>query len=127
MRTVFVSMCAVFALSLAVSLFSMYFQTNAIDELETLRMSAIRELETGDRAHFEAAIEKLEKRFDDHLSILELMASHSDLHEAYSYLVDARISLKYGDGDDAGQALAQMGEALEHIREGEKFSLKNLI
>jgi len=127
MRMVTISMCAVFFVSVAVCLLSMSMQTRAIKELEELRISAVRELETGDMDGLKTAIGVLEERFHRYSRRLEFIASHTDLHDVRICLVDARISLQYGDGDDAGQALAQMGEALGHILDIEKISLKNII
>lgn len=127
MRVAIVSMCAVFAASLAVCLLSLSLQTRAISEIDALRDAAVRELDSGDAARLQTALNRLEEKFEHHAGVLELIASHSDLQEARACLADARISLQYGDGDDAGQALAQMGEALDHILDHEKLSLKNII
>ena len=57
---------------------------------------------------------------------MEMLTSHDSLHEVYSELVDARVCLESGDYDDCYRALAQLGEALRHIREMEAVSLSNL-
>lgn len=127
MRGTFISMCAVLAAAIGLCIFSMNVQMESIDQLEKLRISALEKVRSGDTDKTREELKTLSDAFSRRQRKMEIVASHNDLHEAYSYLVDARISLEYGDLDDVGQALAQMGEALAHIREHEKFTINNLI
>lgn len=126
MRSTFISMCAVLCVSLGLGFYSLYTQTKAVDELDDMRAKAIEILRAGDIEKTKDAVTALANVFKEHARTLELLVSHDDIHDAYSHLLDARISLECGDLDDAYQALAQLGEALGHIREHEEFSLANL-
>ena len=127
MRTVFVSMCIVLILSLTLCMFSMSIQLHAINELSILCEKAASAVEDRDSELAARSISHLSEKYDSHAEVLEYFASHDDLHEVYSHLIDARICLEFGDLDDVSQALAQLSETLGHIRAHERFSLKNLI
>jgi len=58
--------------------------------------------------------------------VLETIASHEDMHDAYRQLVDAQNCLLYGDMDDFVRCMAQLGEALEHLRDQEELRLSNI-
>lgn len=126
MRGTFVVMCAVLAVSLSLCFYSMHAQFVALDELDDMRVNALEAVHAGNIEKTTDALVVLANVFEDHAKLLELIASHDALHEAYSHLVDAQISLECNDLDDAYQALAQFGGALDHIREHETFSLANL-
>ena len=126
MKATLISMIAVLAASLALCLYSMYSQFSALDELDHIRAQAIEAVHARDDVHSEELLTQLANVFQDYAHTLEMIASHDDLHEAYSNIVDARISLECGDMDDTYQALAQLGESLEHLRAYEKLSIANI-
>ena len=127
MRAVLISMCVVLILSLTLCIFSMSIQLRAIEKLSDLCKKAAIAVESRDKALAATRISALTEEYHRHMEILEYFASHDDLHEVYSHLIDARVCLQFGDLDDVSQALAQLSETLGHIREHESFSLKNLI
>ena len=126
MRATLIAMCAVLILSLALCLFSLFYQERTLEALNIMRTEAIDLVDGGDA---DAAFEKitaLAAEFKAKSKILELLASHNDLPDAYLHIVAARISIELGDLDDADRELALLGETLEHLQEHEAFTINNL-
>lgn len=126
MRATLIAMCAVLVLSLALCLFSLFYQERSLEALNILRTEAI---DLVDARNEDGAFEKITAlacEFKDKAKILELLASHNDLHDAYLHIVAARISLELGDLDDVDRELALLGETLEHLQDHEAFTINNL-
>jgi hypothetical protein len=126
MRTTLIAMCVVLCVSLVLCFYSMRVQMTALDALDDMRASVLEAVHAGDVQKAEEELVVLANSFREYAQTLELLTSHDDIHDAYSHLVDVRISLECEDLDDAYQALAQLGEALGHLREHEEFTLANL-
>lgn len=124
-RTLWI-LIGVLAASIAVCLFSMFAQFNAIDEMERLNSSAMETAHAGDMESAGTQLVILANMFKDRAKVLEMLASHEDLHEAYSDIVDAQIAIESNDRDDAYQAMTRFNEALEHIREHERLNWRNI-
>ena len=71
--------------------------------------------------------ESLEDIFEGRQAVLEMLASHNDLHETMNSITDAKVALECGDMDDAYQALVRLRGMIEHLRDHERFSLANLL
>ncbi len=126
MRGTFIAMCTVLVCSLALCLFSLFFQHRSLETMDNLRMEAIELVDAKDK---DGAIEKtveLANLFKEKLKIIELLASHNDLHDAYLHIVAAQVSLELGDLDDTYQELALLGETLGHLQNHEAFTIENL-
>lgn len=126
MKATFISMCTVFLLSLALCLFSLFFQDRSIETLDNMRTETIDLVQAQDK---EGALEKLTElanTFKKKAKVLELLASHNDMHDAYLHIVAARISLELNDLDDTYQELTLLGETLEHLQDYEAFTFTNL-
>ena len=126
MRATLIAMCAVLVLALALCLFSLFYQERALEALNILRTEAIDLVDARDARAASDKITTLAAEFKDKSKILELLASHNDLHDAYLHIVAARISLDLGDLDDTYQELSLLGETLEHLQEHEAFTINNL-
>ena len=126
MKATFIGMLVVLAVSLGLCFLSLYYQHDSLQEMDRLRMQAIEHLEARDGDAAQEKLVELANVFKKKAKIIELLASHNDLHEAYLQIVTSQISLETGDMDDAYQALALLGEVLEHLQQHEAFSLENL-
>ena len=93
---------------------------------DLLRVEAETRARAGDDMGAAECLTRLATRWQEERAAMEMLTSHDSLHEVYSELVDARVCLESGDFDDCYRALAQLGEALHHIREMEAVSLSNL-
>jgi hypothetical protein len=119
-------MCAVLAVSLALCLFSLFFQQRTLEGLDRMRSEAVSLINAGDRAGAEEKITQLADSFENRSKILEMIASHNDLHDAYLHIVGAKISLELRDLDDTSKELALLGETLSHLRQHEAFTISNI-
>ena len=125
MRATFISMCAVLILALAACFGSMAAQFRALDRLDALRAEALELVQQKNTNAASAKLTELAAQFDREAA-LAVFAFHDDLHEAFRNVVDAQVALQCGDWDDTQQALAQLREALYHMRQHEGFSFTNL-
>lgn len=127
MRAAFAAMCAVLLSALAVCFFSMGVQGGILEELGAMCDAAVECIDGGDPDAAADAVAELDDVFSEKRGIMELLASHNDLHDAAGFITDAAVALKCGDTDDAYQALMQLKGVLEHLREHESLSLGNLL
>ena len=126
MRKKFITMCILLALSLTLCFFSMHKQLKALDIIDKIRIETVEIIRGDDPQRAKELIVRMANEFQEQSRILELIASHDDLHDVYAYIVDAQIALECEDMDDTYQALMQLGESLKHIQEHEGFSFANL-
>lgn len=59
-------------------------------------------------------------------TLLEMLCAHDDLHEVKERIIQAQICISYTDMEDFYANVSLIGEALEHIRDGEALRLSNL-
>ena len=120
--------CLIIVVLAAVSLcaFSQARVCGVVEEMDILRVEAETRARAGDDTGAAECLTRLASRWQEERAAMEMLTSHDSLHEVYSELVDARVCLESGDFDDCYRALAQLGEALHHIREMEAVSLSNL-
>ena len=126
MRSTFWAMVTVLALSVVLCLFARHAQLNLVEDLTKMNDQAREMIWNEDFAGALALSEKMMRRFDHRRDVLEMVSSHDDLHDTHQHLVDAWVALKCEDKDDACQALAQLSEMLEHLRNHEQITLANL-
>lgn len=126
MKATFIAMCTVLIVSLALCLFSLFYQQRTLEGLDRVRNEAISLVNVGDRAGAEEKITQLADSFENRSKILELIASHNDLHDAYLHIVGAQISLELDDINDTYKELALLGETLSHLRQHEAFTISNI-
>lgn len=126
MRSTFWAMTVVLILSVALCLFARNAQLELVEDLTRMNDQAREMIWNGDLAGALALSEDMMRRFDHRREVLEMVSSHDDLHGTHQQLVDAWVALKCEDKDDACQALAQLSEMLEHLRNHEQITLANL-
>lgn len=127
MKAAFAAMCGVLVLSLMVCAASAWVQGNVLDDMDILCISALECVRREDGEAARGYVDSLERLMDDKRGIMESLASHNDLHETATCIVDARVALECGDIDDAYQALVRLQGMLEHLRVHESLSLSNIL
>lgn len=127
MKAAFIAMCITLVASVALCLLTMYIHNDAISVMDELCAQAVDSLKAEDTDRTEDLIDALEKEFSERRHLLEMLASHSDLHDTMTCITDAKVALECGDKDDAYQALVRLNGMLEHMHDHEKFSLENLL
>ena len=126
MRTTFIALVIVVLVALGLCAFAQVHICSVVEEMDLLRVRAAEMARAGDGAAAMGCLTAFANRWEDARPALEMLTSHDSLHEVYCELVDAQACLENGDIDDCFRALAQLGEALHHIREMEAVSLSNL-
>ena len=126
MRTTLIALIIVVLAAVSLCAFSQARVCGVVEEMDILRVEAETRARAGDDTGAAECLTRLASRWQEERAAMEMLTSHDSLHEVYSELVDARVCLDSGDFDDCYRALAQLGEALHHIREMEAVSLSNL-
>lgn len=126
MRSTRIALIAVVALAILICLASAKYVRSTVESMDDHRVRALEMARAGDNAGAMEQLVQLAGRWEDATPILEVLASHEDLHEVSRELTDAQVCLENGDLDDCFRALMQLGEALKHIDELERLRLSNL-
>ena len=126
MRTTLIALIIVVLAAVSLCAFSQARVCGVVEEMDILRVEAETRARAGVDTGAAECLTRLASRWQEERAAMEMLTSHDSLHEVYSELVDARVCLESGDFDDCYRALAQLGEALHHIREMEAVSLSNL-
>jgi hypothetical protein len=119
-------MCAVLILALALCLFSLFYQNKTLEALNVTRTEAINLMNAQREDDALEKITELANQFKSKSKVLEILAAHNDLQDAYVHIVTAQISLERRDLNDAYRELTLLGEAINHLQEHEAFSINNL-
>ena len=128
MRTTLIALIVVVLAAVGLCAFAQTHICAVVEEMDLLRVEAETRARAGDDAGAAERLTRLADRWQEERAAMEMLTSHDSLHEVYSELVDARVCLESGDYDDCYRALAQLGEALHHIREmGGRVALQPLL
>ncbi len=127
MKAAFISMWVVLIISVVLCLMSMYIHADVLDRMDILCDSAIECVRSDEKESAGMYAEKLEKTFGGRKVVLEMLASHNDIHETMNCVTDAKVALECGDMDDAYQALIRLKGMISHLRDHEGLSLANLL
>ncbi|MBQ4088508.1 MAG: DUF4363 family protein [Clostridia bacterium] len=126
MRSAFVSMTAVLILAVSVCIVSMMLHFRLVNAMDELCGEAIERVIAEDISGTMDYVGKLKVKLDESTYLMEMVASHDQLHEAMTNIIEARVALECEDMDDAYQALARLQGILDHIRDHEKLTISNL-
>ena len=126
MKRTFVTMCIVLVLALGICVVSMQAQFRVLDRLDSGCGDAIKAVLNEDISAAMEHVHRMNSELEGKMWFMEFVASHDQLHEAVSSIVEAQVALECGDMDDAYQALAGLQGILEHLREHETLSMANI-
>ncbi len=126
MRIKLVATIAVLALSSIICIFSMRYVFGVIDEMETLSMMVLENIDSGDESGARETLSRMAEKWEKAGGLLKALTPHEDLHEVSIQYVEATTNLESGDLDDFRRSMALLGEALKHLDEHESLSWSNI-
>jgi len=127
MKAAFIAMCCVLAAALGLCFVSVYVHDSVLDDMDAVCAETIKSVRGDDKQTAVERVSELDRVFGERSGALEMLASHNDLHETRSCIMDAMVALECGDMDDAYQALVSLRGMLEHLRDHERLTLSNLL
>ncbi|MBQ9952301.1 MAG: DUF4363 family protein [Clostridia bacterium] len=126
MRRLVISTAAVFCACVALCVWSVVKLNGILDEAHEMTVEVFAQMEKGNVTAAREGLVHLANLWDDEMTLLELLCAHDDLHEVKERIIQAEICISYTDMEDFYASVALIGEALEHIRDGEALRLTNL-
>ena len=126
MKRCLITMLIVLGLSMAICLSSMLFIRHVALEIEEMRVSTVKCLETGNT---NAAAEQLTQMADMwawHEPLLEIIAPHETLHAVTELIIEADANLTVGDIDDLHRSMMLLELAIEHLFIEERLMISNI-
>ena len=126
MRSTFISMVCVLAVSIAICVVSMTVQFRVLGTMDVLCGDAVASVLDDDITSASGKVAQLRRVMDETTWFMELMAFHDQLHEAHASITDAQVALECEDTDDAYQSLKRLQGTIDHLRDHEKLSISNL-
>lgn len=123
-------MIAIIAIILSGDMLMKNYLNPATDEiiakLEELKQNTIKAKETEDRSEIKEQIKEVEHIWNDHLEIWSTIVMHQELDNIAQPLARARLNINDGNLEDALQEIETTIFYLNHVKEREKFNLKNI-
>ena len=116
----------VFALCIALCTWSLTALNGILNEAHWYTVEVFAQMEQGNVTAAREGLVALANLWDEKETLLELLCAHDDLHEVKERIIEAEICISYTDMEDFYSNVSLIGEALEHIRDGEALRLTNL-
>lgn len=126
MKRLTIATIAVFAASIALCTWSLITLNGILDEAHTYTVEVFTEMEKGNVVAAREGLVALANLWDENMTLLEVLCAHDDLHEVKERIIQAEICVSYTDMEDFYASISLIGEAIEHIRDGEALRLTNL-
>ena len=126
MKRLTIATIAVFAASIALCTWSLITLNGILDEAHTYTVEVFTEMEKGNVVAAREGLVALANLWDENMTLLEVLCAHDDLHEVKERIIQAEICVGYTDMEDFYASISLIGEAIEHIRDGEALRLTNL-
>lgn len=127
MRRLFLSTLAVLAVCLALCFISHDALQRTLDEAHDMTISIFTDMEKGRIVSAREALTALAVYWKEKSAWMELICDHDDLHHVKELIIQAKICIDYTDMEEFYSAVALIGEGIEHIREAEMMSVRNLL
>lgn len=116
----------VFAACIALCTWSLIALNGILDEAHEYTVEVFAQMEQGNVTAAREGLIALANLWDERMTLMELICAHDDLHEVKERIIEAEICVSYTDMEDFYANVSLIGEALEHIRDGEALRLTNL-
>ena len=126
MKRLTIATDAVFVACIAVCSWALITLNGILDEAHEYTVEVFTQMERGNVTAAREGLVALATLWDENMTLLEVLCSHDDLHEVKERIIQAEICVSYTDMEDFYSSIALIGEAIEHIREGEALRLTNL-
>lgn len=116
----------VFSLCIALCTWSLITLNGILDEAHAYTVEVFTQMEKGNVTAAREGLIALANLWDEKMTLLEVLCAHDDLHEVQERIIQAEICVSYTDMEDFYASVSLIGEALEHIRDGEALRMTNL-
>lgn len=126
MKRLIVTTAIVLALSLGLCTWSLVTLNGILDEAHGYTVRVFTQMEKGDVTAAREGLVALANLWDERMTLMEILCAHDDLHEVKERIIQAEICISYTDMEDFYASVSLIGEAIEHIRDGEALRLTNL-
>ncbi len=126
MKRLAITTAIVLICSLALCTWALITLNGILDEAHEYTIEVFTQMEQGNVTAAREGLVALASLWDDNTKLLETLCAHDDLHEVKERIIQAEICLSYTDMEDFYASVALIGEAIEHIRDGEALRLTNL-
>lgn len=126
MKRLTITTAAVLAACLILCTWSLNMLNGVLDEAHGYTVEVFAQMEKGNITAAREGLVALANLWDEKATMLELLCAHDDLHEVKERIIEAEICISYTDMEDFYANVSLIGEALEHIRDGEALRLTNL-
>lgn len=126
MRRLTITTAAVLAACLLLCTWSLIAINSILDEAHEYTVEVFVQMEQGNVIAAREGLTALANLWAQRATLLEMLCAHDDLHEVKERIIQAQICISYTDMEDFYANVSLIGEALEHIRDGEALRLSNL-
>lgn len=126
MRRLTIITAGVLAACLTLCMSSMITLNKILDEAHGYTVEVFVQMENGNITAAREGLVALANLWDEKMTLMEILCAHDDLHEVKERIIQAEICVSYTDMEDFYSSVALIGEAIEHIRDGEALRLTNL-
>lgn len=126
MRRLTITTAAVLAACLMLCTWSLIAINAILDEAHEYTVEVFVQMEQGNVIAAREGLTALANLWAQRATLLEMLCAHDDLHEVKERIIQAQICISYTDMEDFYANVSLIGEALEHIRDGEALRLSNL-
>ena len=94
--------------------------------LESLKQNTITSKQTNDREKIKSEIQEIEEKWDKTSNIWSMIAVHQEIDNIEQALTKAKSNVDDGNLEDALEEIETAIFFVEHVKEREKLSLKNI-
>lgn len=126
MKKLVITTTAVFAVSMTLCIWSLITLNGILDEAHWYTVEVFTQMEEGNVIAAREGLVALANLWEENETLLEVLCAHDDLHEVKERIIEAEICISYTDMEDFYANVSLIGEAIEHIRDGEALKLTNL-
>ena len=127
MRIKCIATILVFVVSAAICFGCTYCIHTAVSQTEFLANTALMRFDEGDMPGALEMLSRMAERWNRQLPLMQMIASHDDLHDISLQYQEAATNLKSGDSDEFQRSMSLLQEALKHLRDQESLSFANLL
>ena len=119
--------CLVFALCLAVGLFSLFYVRASGEQTVALLNRSIRQAEEAQYAAAAKSLQQARRLWEGHETVLGIFLHHEEVDEILALFAQLEQFIKLEDLDDYLAACNELTARLEHIRRMELPTIENVM
>lgn len=119
--------CLVFALCLAVGLFSLFYVRASGEETVTLLVRSIRQAEEEQYTAAAESLRQAKQLWEGRETVLGIFLHHEEVDEILALLAQLEAFIKLEDLDDYLAACGELTARLEHVRRMELPTVENVM